>query len=328
MRGIICKGYGGHSVLTYSTCLAKPEVKRSTDVLIKVEAASLNRADILQRKGHYPPPFGTSEILGLDIAGYVVNPGLNSTFKEGDPVMALVSGGGYGEFCIAESSACMHIPKHFSFADASAIPEVFLTAYQTLRVHSSIQKDQLVLVHAGASGVGNAICQLAKLFSARCITTSSSEKVEFCKQFADFSIPRSLNNFEFSKIIASYFGKNAVNVIVDPVFGNGYLDENIKCLAYDGSIVILSFIGGHKLTNFSALPLSAKAAKLIFSTLRGRDIDYKAKLISSFINEVLPAFESEIISPVVGITFPIEKVSEAHCYMESNKNCGKIVLLF
>jgi NADPH2:quinone reductase len=338
MRAVALRGFGDKSVLQVVQNAIKPAIG-FTDVLIRVKATAVNRADILQRQGHYPPPAGASDILGLECAGIVEDVGEQAAgkFKVGDRVMALLAGGGYAEYVSVDAGSVMPIPSGLSFTDAAAIPEAFLTAWQCLSFNSHVAPGDVVLIHAGASGVGTAAAQLVeRVLGSTAVTTSSEDKVDFCKQFSTHSVSRSPNGsgVVFADKVASSVGPNRVNVIIDPVFGGNYIKENIEVAGLDSTIVVLAFMGGSTISEFNALPFFRKRCSLHFSTLRSREKAYKSELVSSFTSRALHLFRGATegdpkknLVPVVSKVYRLEDVSAAHDDVESNKSVGKVVLL-
>lgn len=328
MRAITLKGFGGVDMMQVSR-VPKVELSTSTDVLIKVMAAGVNRADLSQRKGHYPPPKGCTEVMGLEVSGVVEEVGNEvERFRAGDRVMALLSGGGYSDYAVAHHGSVMPMPQGYSFIEAAAIPEAFLTAWQTLKLHGDVQKGHRVLIHAGASGVGTAASQIVeKYFQATAVTTSSTAKVEVCRSYASVNVDRTPNETGlcFAPKIATLLGENAINVVLDPVFGGTYLEEDASVLAEDGRIIVLSFMGGARV-HVNCLPLFRQRAQIIFSKLRSQSDDYKAQLVQSFESEIMPLLSERIIVPVPNKTFPLEEVAQAHLRLEESKTWGKVVL--
>lgn len=328
MRAVTLKGFGDPDVLQISR-IPKVAIAKTTDVLIKVMAAGVNRGDASQRRGHYPPPKGISEVLGLEVSGVVEQVGSDVTrVKEGDRVMALLAGGGYADYAIAHHGSVMHIPQGYSFIEAAAIPEAFLTAWQALKVHAQVKKNQHVLIHAGASGVGTAASQLVeKYFEATAITTSSPHKVEVCKNFASINLDRTPDEtgMSFAPKIKNLLGDGAVNSILDCIFGGSYVSEDAAVLAQDGKIVVTAFLGGARV-HLNCLPLFRQRAQIIFSKLRCQSDEYKQELIESFEQEVIPYFRERIISPVANKTYDLEEAIQAHNRLEDSKSWGRIVL--
>jgi tumor protein p53-inducible protein 3 len=299
----------------------------SDELLVKVEATALNRADLLQKAGKYPPPEGESPILGLEMAGVVVSTGSDvSRFKAGDRVCGLLGGGGYAEFCTINEGHAMAVPGHFSFEEAAAIPEVFLTAYQALIWLGELSKDKTVLIHAGASGVGTAAIQLARqLRNARiAVTAGSPEKLELCKSLG----AQLLINYkeqEFGEIIEQQFGKTSVDLILDFI-GSPYWNMNIRSLNVDGRLIYLAMMGGASVEEMSLVPVLRKRLTIRGSTLRNRTNQYKTDLMTDFKKDCEPLFESGKLRPVIDSVFPWEEAEKAHARMKSNQNAGKIIL--
>lgn len=303
-----------------------PEPKEH-EIRVKIEATAVNRADLHQRAGKYPPPEGASEILGLEMAGIVDKVGDEVTrWAEGDYVFGLLPGGGYCEFCTIHEDIAMPIPDNLSLEEAAAIPETFLTAFQALSWLGNLKQLETVLIHAGGSGVGTSAIQLAKqLFSATVLTTAGKEhKLETCLNLgADFAY--NYKKQDFAKEISMELGKNPVNVVIDFV-GAPYWEKNIDILATDGRLVYLSFLGGHKLENMSLAPLLRKRLKVMGSTLRSRSIEYKIELSKDFASNCMRLLEDGSIKPVIDSVYGWEQTEEAHQRMANNQNTGKIVL--
>jgi putative PIG3 family NAD(P)H quinone oxidoreductase len=299
----------------------------ANEILVKIKATAVNRADLHQRSGHYPPPEGASEILGLEMAGIVEQVGHNvSRWQPGDKVYGLLPGGGYAEYCIIAEKMALLMPENLSFEEAAAIPETFLTAFQALCWLAETQQSETVLIHAGGSGVGTAAIQLAaQLFNAQIVTTAGKEhKLEACKKLgADVTINYKTQNF--AEEITREWGENAIDVIVDFI-GAPYWDKNIDVLNTDGRLVYLSFMGGHKLDMLSLAPILKKRLKIMGSTLRSRTTAYKVNLTQDFVDKAGQLIKDGIIRPVIDKTFDWENTEDAHRYMSQNKNTGKIVL--
>ncbi|KAK7194309.1 alcohol dehydrogenase, zinc-containing-like protein [Novymonas esmeraldas] len=329
MRAMTLKGFGGLDMLSLGE-VPKAAVQKGTDVLIKVMAAGVNRADTAQRRGHNTPPSGASDLLGLEVAGIVEQVGKDATgtVKEGDRVMALLSGGGYADYAVAHMGCVMPIPQGYSFIEAAAVPETFITAWQVLHRHGKVKPGQKVLIHAGASGMGSAAAQITeKYFKATAITTSSPEKLDVCKAYASVTLSRTPDEFgwAFAPKLKRLFGEECVNVIVDPVFGGTYLSENAQVLANGGHLIVIAFMGG-ALVQMNALPFFRERAHITFSTLRCRDAVYKADLVRSFEREIIPYMNERIISPIVNRTFALEDAAAAHAFVEESRGYGKVIL--
>jgi len=302
----------------------KPE---SHEILVKVEATALNRADLLQKAGKYPVPEGASPILGLEMAGVVEEVGPEVTeFEEGDRVFGLLSGGGYAEYCTIHENMAMSIPEGLSYEESTGIPEVFLTAFQAIDWLGELSQNETILIHAGASGVGTAAIQLAKyLYEARIITTAGTDlKNELCQRLgSDLSINYKEENF--SNVIESEFGDNCVDLIIDFV-GSPYWDMNIKILGLDGRLVYLSMLGGAQVDQMNLVPILRKRLTIKGSTLRNRSDAYKMNLTKEFKQKALDLFSDGTIKPIIDSVYDWNDVEEAHSKMKNNLNAGKIIL--
>lgn len=322
MKAVQIKAPGGRDRLYIGE--AETPTPQSHEILVRVKATALNRADIAQREGRYPPPKGASPILGLEMAGVVEKVGDQVTqWKVGDSVLGLLDGGGYAEYTTLSEHMAVPVPKGLSFTEAAAIPEVFLTAYQTLFWIGKLQAGETVLIHAGASGVGTAAIQLAKSQGARVvITAGTDEKCQACQDLgADVAI--NYKKASFIDEITSTVGQ--VNLILDFV-GAPYWESNLKALAVDGRLVIISTLGGAELKETNLAYLMMKRLTVSGTTLRARTREYKEALTKEFKENVIEKFEKGELKPIVARIFPIDQVQEAHLYMEENKNIGKIIL--
>jgi putative PIG3 family NAD(P)H quinone oxidoreductase len=324
MKAILLKEHGDASQL-YLGEYPKPE-PAEREIRVKVKATALNRADILQRRGFYPPPPGASTILGLEFSGIVEKPGPKCTkWQSGDRVCGLVAGGGYAEYATIHEDMAIPIPENLGFEEAAAIPEVFLTAFKALFLIGGLQEKQTVLIHAGASGVGTAAIQLAREIGAKAIVTAGSqEKIIACLELGAMA-GFNYREGEFAAKVLETTNGNGANLIVDFV-GASYLAQNITCLAPDGCMVILSLLGGWQADNLDLRAVLIKRLRIVGSSLRGRSLAYKIKLTEALAQFALPKFADGSLKPVIDCVFPWEQVSEAHLYMEANKNIGKIVL--
>jgi tumor protein p53-inducible protein 3 len=296
-------------------------------LLVSVKATALNRADLLQKRGLYPPPAGASPIIGLEIAGVIEKVGSKASgWKPGDRVCALVPGGGYAERISIPAKMAIPIPDSFSFEQAAAIPEVFLTAYLNLFVLGGLKQGQTVLIHAGASGVGTAAIQLVREAGATCIVTAGSEeKREAClKLGASAAIDYKAG--PFSPIVKEATGGHGVNIIMDFI-GASYWAQNIESLAIDGRLIIIGTMGGSKVQELDLGLLLRKRLQVIGTALRSQSPENKIRLTEQFTQFAMPRFIDGRLKPVVDSVWEWEKVNDAHEYMEENKNTGKVVLL-
>jgi putative PIG3 family NAD(P)H quinone oxidoreductase len=296
------------------------------EALIEVAAAGVNRADTLQRQGKYPPPRGASSLLGLEVAGTVVELGSKvRTLKKGDKVMGLLPGGGYAQYAVMAEGLALPVPAGMEFTEAAAIPEVFLTAWQALVWLAKLEEGETVLIHAGASGVGTATIQLAKAKGAQVIVTASKPKHKLCKQLgATYAIDYKTQNWA-ERVSYLTQGRGA-NVIIDFIAAD-YWQDNLQSLTTDGRLVMLALLGGHKIEG-SLAPILQKRLSILGSTLRSRSVEYQSRLTEDLARFLLPKLEDGSIKPVIDTILPWQEVAEAHRKIEANGNAGKIVLDF
>ena len=295
------------------------------EVLIKVAAAGVNRPDVMQRTGMYPPPPGASDIPGLEIAGTVAALGADAGgVQEGDLVCALVAGGGYADYCVAPASLCLPVPEVLSAAQAAAIPETFFTVWTNVFDRGRLASGESLLVHGGSSGIGTTAIQLAKAFGATVyVTAGSDEKCNACTELgADAAI--NYRGEDFVTRISELTNERGVDVILDMI-GGDYLPRNLKSLAVEGRIVQIALQGGPKV-QMNLLPIMLKRLTLTGSTLRPRTVAQKAMIAHSLREKVWPLLEAEKVRPIIHATFPLAEASEAHRMMESSQHIGKIVL--
>ena len=292
------------------------------ELLVDVKATALNRADVLQVAGHYPPPPGAPEIIGLEFAGNVIETGPGAEgFAVGDRVMALVGGGGYAEKAIVHHEHALHVPDNLSHEEAAAIPEAFLTAYSNMVEIGGLRAGERVLIHAGASGVGQAAIQIANLMNATVIVTASAGKHDICRAMgADMTIDYKTENFA-DRILAEYSG---VHLIIEMV-GAPYWDDNMRALEQWGRIVFVGLPGGAvKEVNFGQI--MQKRAVVTGSTLRNRTHERKSRLIADFGEWALPHLASGRLQANVWKVMALDEVGAALDLMRNNQNAGKIVL--
>jgi putative PIG3 family NAD(P)H quinone oxidoreductase len=295
------------------------------EVLIRVAAAGVNRPDVMQRKGLYPPPPGASDIPGLEVAGEIVAIGEQvAEWKTGDSVCALVTGGGYAEYCLAHSLLCLPIPRGLSLVEAASLPETCFTVWSNLFDRARLQSHETLLVHGGSGGIGVTAIQLARIWGATVfVTAGTEEKRRFCEQLG---AKAAINYHEedFVERVLSLTDGRGVDVILDIVGGN-YLQRNLACLAADGRLVQIAVQQGPK-TQINLLPFLLKRLTLTGSTLRSRSVADKAAIADKLRDKVWPALESGAIRPVVFRSFPLEDAAAAHRLMEEGSHIGKIVL--
>jgi tumor protein p53-inducible protein 3 len=294
------------------------------EICVLVHATALNRADVLQREGHYPPPEGASPILGLEVAGIVESVGSEVTrWKIGDAVFGLLAGGGYAEYAVMHQDMAMPLPKGWDFVQAAAVPEVFLTAFQALRWLGRLQKGETVLLHAGASGVGTAAIQLARMMEATVLVTASSGKHGLCR---DLGASHAIDYRQgpFLEQVKELTEGKGVNLIVDPV-GGDYFDQNIRALQRDGRLVMLAAMAGGK-TSANIGPIVFKRLQILGTTLRSRTRDYQIRLTQEFMDFAYGHLVSKTLCPVVDQVYHWHDAAEAHRYMEANLSAGKVIL--
>jgi putative PIG3 family NAD(P)H quinone oxidoreductase len=323
MKAVVVTEPGGPETLQIAD-VPTPE-PGPDEVLVRVHATALNRADTYQRRGHYPPPEGAPETLGLEMAGTVAETGHRVVnWSEGDRVFSLLPGGGYAEAVCVDADMLMALPPGLSMEEAAAIPEVFLTAYQALHWLGGLQPDHRVLIHAGASGVGTAAVQLTCLADAHPYVTASAPKHDVCTALgAEAAIDYESESFA-DRIDAITDGAG-VHIILDFI-GAPYFHDNVASLAVDGRIVQLATMGGATVDGVSLRDLMAKRVQLLATTLRSRHPAYKIDLTHEFAADVLPRFVDGDLEPVIDSVMDWREVAAAHRRMENNDNAGKIVL--
>ena len=324
MRAVLMDGSGGPEVLRLGeTPRPRPGPGQ---VLIRVGASSVNRADLQQRAGHYPPPPGESEILGLEVAGAIEEVGADITdWRQGERVMSLVGGGGYAEYALAPASTLMPVPKGMDFIQAAAISEVWLTAYLNVFREAGLQPGETLLVHGGASGVGTAAIQLAKALgpSPVLVTVGSADKAAACRALgADHAIL--YKDEDFAQRVLEITGKHGADVILDHI-GGSYLELNLACLALYGRLVIIGLLGGAK-AELNIGRLMVKRQRIIGSVLRARPVEEKARITKAFCEQVLGRFATGELKPVIHEVLPLEEARRAHELMAANANTGKLIL--
>jgi NADPH:quinone reductase len=294
-------------------------------VLIKIAAAGINRPDIMQRKGLYPAPSGASDIPGLEIAGTVVTTGAAvSHLTPGDSVCALVTGGGYAEYCLASAALCMPIPEGLSFIQAAALPETFFTVWSTVFDRAHLLPNETLLVHGGSSGIGTAAIQLAKAFHAKVIVTAGSEaKCQFCMELgADDAI--NYKEQDFVEEISRLTDNKGVDVILDMI-GGAYFPRNLKCMASEARLIQIAIQNGAK-AEINLLPIMLKRLTITGSTLRARDDAFKGDIAQKLLKTVWPLLATGKIKPVIHSIFALNDAPLAHELMESSRHIGKIIL--
>lgn len=295
------------------------------EVLINVRAAGINRADLAQRSGNYPPPPGASEILGLEVAGDIAELGARVTgWNVGDRVCVLLTGGGYAEQVVASAPLLMPIPSGWSVEEAGGMPEVFFTAFLNLFLEGALQPGETTLIHGGASGVGTAGIQLAKEAGCRVFTTAGTdEKIKVCAELgADLAI--NYRKEDFAERVQEVVGKGGVDVVLDMV-GADYLERNIELLNLKGRLVFIATLSG-KEAKVDIRKLMSKRLTLKGSTMRSRPLEEKIKVKEAFMAQFWSKLEASEIKPVIYEVFDIQDTEKAHEVMRENKNIGKLIL--
>lgn len=318
MRAIVLKGFGDESVMKIAD-VPSPQLG-SNDIRIAVRATSVNRADLLQREGKYPPPPSASEILGLECAGEVMEVGASvSGWKVGDRVMALLPGGGYAEEVVVDAGSAMPIPDVLTYEEAAAIPEVFLTAFLNVFELARAKAGEVLLVHGGGSGVGTAATTLAKLAELRVIVTAGSdEKCARCLEHgADLAINYRKEDFAERA--------HDVDIILDHI-GAKYLPKDLSILRTGGRVVIIGSMGGERTAVIDVSALLSKRQQIIGSTLRSRSTAEKAAIVRAFLSRFGEDLLAGNIRPPIHIVLPLERAAEGHRLMKASEHFGKIVL--
>ncbi len=295
------------------------------EVLIQVKAAGVNRPDIMQRKGLYPAPPGSSDIPGLEIAGTIVALADDVDHLQiGDKVCALITGGGYAEYSTAHAELCLPLPDSFDFVQAAALPETFFTVWSNLFDRARLTAGETLLVHGGGSGIGTTAIQLAKAYQVTpLVTAGSAEKCRFCKTLgAEIAI--NYNEQDFVAEVMKATGDRGVDVIMDMI-GGSYFPKNLRCLADDGRLVQIAIQQGPK-SEINLLPVMLKRLTITGSTLRGRSVGFKAEIAQQLLANVWPMLSDGRIKPVIDCILPLSEAAKAHQLMESSRHIGKIIL--
>tara|TARA_Y100000389_G_scaffold57483_1_gene53514 strand:+ start:14394 stop:15368 length:975 start_codon:yes stop_codon:yes gene_type:complete len=300
----------------------KPEIL-DNEVLIKIKATAVNRADVVQKNGFYPPPLGASEILGLECSGIIEAIGKNvKKRKVGEQVCALLAGGGYAQYASCPEEQAIPTPEGISLTNSASLPEVFATCWLNLFHEANMQENDIVLLHAGASGIGTAAIQLCNLFNCKSfVTASTHEKISYCiKLGAENGSLRSNKPFDDVK----NWAPNGVDIILDPV-GGSYFQDNLNVLSIEGRLLLIGLMGGTK-SEINLGQVLMKRQKIIGSTIRARSSIVKGKVMNDLLEKVWPHFKSKKIKPIIYKTMSIENANQAHEIMEKDENIGKLVL--
>ncbi|WP_207922122.1 NAD(P)H-quinone oxidoreductase [Saccharopolyspora terrae] len=324
MTEIVISRPGGPDVLQPRT-VAVP-TPRDREILVRVEAAGVNRPDVMQREGKYPMPPGVNPTPGLEIAGEIVAVGHGVTqFAIGDRVCGLTEGGGYAEYCVMPAAQALPLPDGVDAVHAAAIPETFFTVWANLFGIASASKGATLLVHGGTSGIGSTALMLAEEFGLRaCATDTGPDK---CHAVLELGAERAIDFGEenFVDVVHDWSGGNGVDIILD-IVGGAYLTRNLEALAKDGTILLIGFLGGETAEKVNLLDIALKRAKLTGSTMRSRSAQEKASVADDLRDKVWPALSAGRCLPKIHEVFPLERAADAHRLMESGSHVGKIVL--
>lgn len=324
MRFVDLPSFGAPDVMTHAT--GPCPSARSGEILIKVEAAGVNRPDVAQRQGNYPAPKDASPILGLEVAGEVVALGEGVTeFAIGDKVCGLSNGGGYAEYCVVPAGQALPWPKGYDAVKAAAVPETFFTVWANLFQMAGLTEGESVLIHGGSSGIGTTAIQLAKAFGATAYATvGSKEKCEACEKLG---AAKAINykTEDFAEVIKAETDGKGVDVVLDMI-GASYFEKNLSVLAKDGCLSIIAFLGGNMAEKVNLSPIMVKRLTVTGSTMRPRTADEKRAIRDELLSEVWPLLEAGKVSPVIHSVVPFDDVVEAHRLMETSSHIGKIVM--
>jgi len=323
MKAVEISSPGGPEVLK---CVERPMPQPGPgEVLIKVSAAGVNRPDVFQRAGSYPPPPGASDLPGLEVAGEIVGGDASAAgMAVGDKVCALVAGGGYAEYCVAPALQCLPIPKGLSDVEAAGLPETYFTVWSNVFDRGALSAGEALLVHGGASGIGTTAIQLAvAMGNTVYATVGNDDRVRAVERLG---AAKGINyrSQDFVQEIKDLTQGRGVDVILDMVAGD-YINRDLQCLADDGRVVIIALLGGPKGTlDFSAL--MRRRLTVTGSTLRPRPVEFKGRIAQSLRDKVWPLLEAGKIRPIVHATFPLAQACDAHAMMEAGEQIGKIIL--
>ena len=326
MHAIEIRTPGGPEVLVL--CERTRPQPKAGEVLIQVQAAGVNRPDVLQRLGHYPAPAGASDIPGLEVAGKIVDAG-DSLLKVGDSVCALVQAGGYAEFCTAPAELCLPVPAGLNMVEAASLPETFFTVWSNVfdRAHLGLRSDGLketLLVHGASSGIGVTAVQMATALGHTVYGTAGDDRKCQAVQSLGAQLCFNYKNQDFAAEVLAATDRRGVDVILDMV-GGAYLPRNLTCLADEGRLAIIALLGGAK-AELDMGQVLRRRLTITGSTLRPREIAFKAAIAQKLKTHIWPLLDSHKIKPVICATFPLQEAAQAHRLMESSQHIGKIVL--
>lgn len=324
MRYVDLPSFGEAEVMRFAT--GPLPVPKPGEILVRVEAAGVNRPDVAQRQGTYPPPKDANPVLGLEVAGEVVALGAGvEEFVLGDKVCALANGGGYAEYCAVPAGQALPFPQGYDAVKAAAVPETFFTVWANLFQMAGLTEGETVLIHGGTSGIGTTAIQLAKAFGAEVFATAGSP--EKCKACVDLGARRAIDyrTEDFAEVVKAETDRRGVDIVLDMI-GAAYFQKNLSALAKDGCLSIIAFLGGSVADKVDLTPVMVKRLTVTGSTMRPRTADEKRGIRDELVSEVWPLLAAGTVAPVIHTVLPFDDVVEAHRLMESSKHIGKIVL--
>jgi putative PIG3 family NAD(P)H quinone oxidoreductase len=324
MSHVTTDGPGGPEVMRLAT--GPVPVPRPDEVLIRVQAAGVNRPDVAQRQGVYPPPPGASPILGLEVAGEVVAAGAEvRALRPGDRVCALTNGGGYAEYCVAPEPQCLPWPEGYDALRAGALPENYFTVWANVFMHGRLARGESILIHGGTSGIGVTAIQLADAFGATVYATAGSDdKTAACRRFGA-AAGINYHAEDFLDAIRRLTENHGVDVVLDMV-GAPYFHRNLRCLAMDGRLVQIAFLQGSKVETFDLMPVMTRRLTITGSTMRPRSTAQKGEIAEALRQNVWPVLAHGRCGPAIFTSFPLAEVAKAHALMETSQHVGKIML--
>jgi NADPH:quinone reductase len=323
MRVVEISQFGSPDVLKIAE--RPTPVPGAGEVLIKVVAAGVNRPDVIQRYGKYPPPPGASDIPGLEVAGHIAARGDGVVqFQEGDAVCALLTGGGYAEYCVAPQSQCLRLPSRLTLVEAAGVPETFFTVWTNVFERGRLQRGDTMLVHGGSSGIGTTAIQLAVAFGARVFATAGSDAKAAACESLGAALGVNYRTTDFVQACRHATGDRGVDLVLD-IVGGEYVSRNLDVLALEGRLVQIAFLQSSKV-ELDLMQVMRRRLTITGSTLRPRSPEEKGAIARQLSEKVWPLFEAGTVKPVIHAQFPLERAADAHRMMEESQHIGKIVL--
>jgi putative PIG3 family NAD(P)H quinone oxidoreductase len=324
MRVVEISQFGGPDMLRLAH--RSTPVPGPGEVLIKVVAAGVNRPDVIQRYGKYPPPPGASDIPGLEVSGHIAGKGDGVVqWHEGDAICALLTGGGYAEYCVAPQSQCLRLPSRLTLVEAAAVPETFFTVWTNVFERGRLQRGETMLVHGGTSGIGTTAIQLGRAFGARVFATAGSEAKAAACQALGAELAVDYRTTDWVQAVKQATAGRGVDLVLD-IVGGDYVARNLEVLAMDGRLVQIAFLKSSKV-ELDLMPVMRRRLTITGSTLRPRSPEEKGAIARELAAHVWPLFEAGTIKPIIHAQFPLERAADAHRLMEDSQHIGKIVLI-